>query len=113
MVGLWGGCLSCGHRLGTLLCAHNGSMGAQIRFLSIRQTAAVAVAVLATQSIISAVRAVAAAPHGRPAIAPYPGFVLGHHEVALAVGASLLVLTPGLWRGTHTAVSLAIAGLVV
>ena len=31
--------------------------------------------------------------------------------LSVVVGLALLVLTPGLWRGTRTAVSLAIAGL--
>src|ERR1700759_3659579 len=87
------------------------SMGAQIRFLSVRQTAAASVAVLATQSVIHGLHQVHSEAHRRLAAAD-PGFPLGRHDVALILGAALLALTPGLWRGTRTAVSLTIIGLV-
>jgi lysyl-tRNA synthetase class 2 len=87
-------------------------MGAQIRFLSIRQTAAVSVAVLATQSVLFGLHGVTGHGHRRVATAAYPGFPLGRHALALIVGAALLALTPGLWRGTRTAVSLTMVGLV-
>jgi lysyl-tRNA synthetase class 2 len=87
-------------------------MGAQIRFLSIRQTAAASVAVLATQSVVFGLDDVATRVHRRVAVAAYPGFTLGRHGLALIIGAALLALTPGLWRGTRTAVSLTIIGLV-
>jgi lysyl-tRNA synthetase, class II len=87
-------------------------MGAQIRFLSIRQTAAASVAVLATQSVAFGLHEVSAHAHRRLAPAAYPGFPVGRHAVALILGAALLALTPGLWRGTRTAVSLTIIGLV-
>ena len=50
--------------------------------------------------------------HGRLAAAAYPGLPIGRHDVALILGAALLALTPGLWRGTRTAVSLTVIGLV-
>jgi lysyl-tRNA synthetase class 2 len=87
-------------------------MGAQIRFLSIRQTAAASVAVLATQAVIFGLGAVRSHPHGRLAATEYPGFPIDRHALALILGAALLALTPGLWRGTRTAVSLTIIGLV-
>jgi lysyl-tRNA synthetase, class II len=87
-------------------------MGARIRFLSIRQTAAASVAVLATQSVLFGLDGVSRHAHHRLAVAAYPGFRLGHHALALIIGAALLALTPGLWRGTRTAVSLTIIGLV-
>jgi lysyl-tRNA synthetase, class II len=86
-------------------------MGTQIRFLSIRQTAAVSVAVLATQSVVSGLHS-AAHLHHRLAATAYPGFPVGRHAGELILGAALLALTPGLWRGTRTAVSLAVLGLV-
>ena len=87
-------------------------MGAQIRFLSIRQTAAASVAVLATQSVILGLDGISRHSHRRLAVTAYPGFTLGRHALALIIGAALLALTPGLWRGTRTAVSLTIIGLV-
>jgi len=87
-------------------------MGAQIRFLSIRQTAAASVAVLATQSVLYGLHAVHPEAHRRLAAAAYPGLPLGRHDVAIILGAALLALTPGLWRGTRTAVSLTVVGLV-
>lgn len=87
-------------------------MGGQIRFLSIRQAAATAVMVLATQTVIVGLRGATAHLHRRIAETTYPGFPVGHHALALIVGGALLSLTPGLWRGTRTAVSLTIVGLV-
>jgi lysyl-tRNA synthetase class 2 len=87
-------------------------MGPQIRFLSIRQTAAVSVAVLATQAVVFGLHEVSAQAHRRLAVAAYPGFPMGRHAVELILGAALLALTPGLWRGTRTAVSLTVIGLV-
>ena len=87
-------------------------MGTQIRFLSIRQTAAASVAVLATQSVIYGLHSVHPTAHRRLVAAAYPGFPIGRHGMALILGAALLTLTPGLWRGTRTAVSLTIIGLV-
>ena len=87
-------------------------MGAQIRFLSIRQTAAASVTVLATQSVIFGVHGVSAHAHRRLAVTAYPGFPVGRHALALILGAALLALIPGLWRGTRTAVSLTSIGLV-
>ena len=87
-------------------------MGAQIRFLSIRQTAAASVTVLATQSVISGMHGVPAHAHRRLAATAYPGFPVGRHALALILGAALLALIPGLWRGTRTAVSLTSIGLV-
>jgi lysyl-tRNA synthetase class 2 len=87
-------------------------MGAQIRFLSIRQAAPVSVAVLATQSVLYGVQGADAAGHRRLAAADLQGFPIGRHSLVLILGAALLALTPGLWRGTRTAVSLTVVGLV-
>ncbi|MGZ4193827.1 MAG: bifunctional lysylphosphatidylglycerol flippase/synthetase MprF [Solirubrobacteraceae bacterium] len=87
-------------------------MGAQIRFLSIRQTAAASVAVLATQSVLYGLHEAAAPSHHRFAAPTSEGFPISRHGLALMLGAALLALTPGLWRGTRTAVSLTVAGLV-
>jgi lysyl-tRNA synthetase, class II len=86
-------------------------MDAQIRFLSVRQTAAASVTVLATQSVIFGVRGVSTHTHRRLASTVYPGFPVGRHALALILGAALLALIPRLWRGTRTAVSLTIIGL--
>ncbi len=87
-------------------------MGAQIRFLSIRQTAAASVTVLATQSVLFGMHDVTTHVHRRLGATAYPGFPVGRHALELILGAALLALTPGLWRGTRTAVSLTIVGLV-
>ena len=87
-------------------------MGAQIRFLSIRQTAAASVTVLATQSVLSGLHDLPGHGHRRLSATAYPGFPVGRHALAVILGAALLALTPGLWRGTRTAVSLTIVGLV-
>jgi lysyl-tRNA synthetase, class II len=86
-------------------------MGAQIRFLSIRQTAAASVAVLATQSVLYGLRGARAPYHHELAVTGAQGFPIGRHGLVLILGAALLALTPGLWRGTRTAVSLTVIGL--
>lgn len=87
-------------------------MGAQLRFLSIRHAAAASVTVLATQSVLFGARGISAHAHRRLAATAYPGFPVSRHALALILGAALLALIPGLWRGTRTAVSLTIIGLV-
>jgi lysyl-tRNA synthetase, class II len=87
-------------------------MGAQIRFLSIRQTAAASVAVLATQSVLYGLHATHDPGHHRLAGVAGLGFPIGRHGLVLILGAALLALTPGLWRGTRTAVSLTVVGLI-
>jgi lysyl-tRNA synthetase class 2 len=87
-------------------------MGAQNRFLSIRQTAAASVTVLATQSVVFGLQGMSAHGHRRLAATGYPGFPVGRHGLEVILGAALLSLIPGLWRGTRTAVSLTTIGLV-
>jgi lysyl-tRNA synthetase class 2 len=86
-------------------------MGAQIRFLSIRQAAAVAVSVLATQSVLFGASGRDPGRHRR-FDHPVTGLPPSRHILALVLGVALLALTPRLWRGTRTAVALTIAGLV-
>jgi lysyl-tRNA synthetase, class II len=71
----------------------------------------VAVAVLAVEAVLSAVAA--RDPHhptllGRLAPSELPSQA---HVLSVLVGLALLATTPGLWRGTRTAVSLASGGL--
>ena len=80
--------------------------------VALRQTAAASVAVLATQSVVYGLRAVQPDAHRRLTAAAYPGLPIGRHDVALILGVALLALTPGLWRGTRTAVTLTVIGLV-
>jgi lysyl-tRNA synthetase class 2 len=89
-----------------------GRMGEQIRFPPVRHAAAASVTVLATQSVLFGLRDGSAHVHGRLAVTAYPGLPVGRHALELIVGAALLALIPGLWRGTRTAVSLTITGLV-
>ena len=65
-------------------------MGAPIRFLSIRQTAAASVAVLATQSVIFGLHDASAHLHRRLATKAYPGFPVGRHGLELILGAHLV-----------------------
>jgi lysyl-tRNA synthetase, class II len=83
------------------------------RMLTVRQLAAVGVTAVGFEAVLSAAapddpsrrRLVAhVAPAGLPSLA---------HVLALIVGAGLLVLAPKLRRGTRTAVTLAIAALLV
>src|ERR1700759_5160830 len=103
-------------RAGTGLGARRRSrmsrMGARIRFLSIRQAAAASVTVLATQSVLVGLHDSSRHAHRRLAETAYPGLPVGRHALELILGAALLALIPGLWRGTRTAVSLTIIGLV-
>ncbi len=85
---------------------------ARFRFLTVRQSAALAVAVLAIEAVVSGIAP--GHPHrqlllGRPTP---PGLPSQAHVLAVLLGLALLALTPRLWRGTRTAVSLAIAGLL-
>ncbi len=83
------------------------------RFISFRRVAALAVAAAGLEALFSA-----ATPnlpgrerllsHIAPAALPSAA-----HLLALVAGLALLVLGPRLWRGTRTAVSLAIAWLAV
>ncbi len=86
-------------------------IGARIRFLTVRQSAALAVAALAIETVLSGI---AGDGPGRQALfgRPIPSVLPpGTHIVAVLVGLALLTLAPRLWRGTRTAVSLTIAGL--
>lgn len=87
-------------------------MDAQFRFLSVRQAAAASVTVLATQSVLFGLHDASGHPHRRLAVTAYPGYPVSRHDLELILGAALLALIPGLWRGTRTAVSLTIMGLV-
>jgi lysyl-tRNA synthetase class 2 len=86
-------------------------MGAQIRFLSIRQAAAISVSVLAGQSVIFGLSGLDSGRHRR-FDHPVAGLPPSRHVLALVLGVALLALTPRLWRGTRTAVALTIAGLM-
>jgi lysyl-tRNA synthetase class 2 len=88
----------------------NGGISPRLRFLSIRQSAALSVTVLATQSVIFGV-ATFDRRHSSGRLAA-PQLPAGAHVLVLVLGVTLLVLTPRLWRGTRTAVALTIAGLL-
>jgi len=89
-----------------------GRIDARYRFLTVRQSAALAVAVLAIEAVVSGIAP--DDPHrqlllGRwtPAGLPSPS-----HVLTVLIGLALLALAPRLWRGTRTAVSLAIIGML-
>ena len=88
----------------------NGAISSRLRFLSIRQSAALSVTVLATQSVIFGLAAFDPRHPVRRFSMPHPPAAA--HVVALVLGVALLALTPRLWRGTRTAVALTIAGLL-
>lgn len=88
-------------------------MGARIRFLTVRQSAALAVAVLAIEAVISGI-ARDDRSHHHPllgALTP-PNLPSEAHVLSIVIGVGLLVLAPRIWRGTRTAASLAIVGLM-
>ena len=94
-------------------CAGNyiGTIDARFRFLNVRQSAALAVAILALEAVLSSIAA--RDPHhptllGRLAPSELPSQT---HVLSLVVALALLATTPALWKGTRTAVSLASVGL--
>jgi lysyl-tRNA synthetase, class II len=66
--------------------------------------------VLATQSVIFGLAD--PKPHHATARAAVPHLPAGAHVLVLVLGVTLLALTPRLWRGTRTAVTLTIIGLL-
>ena len=67
---------------------------------------------LAIEAVVSGIAS--GPPHGQLLLGrpTPPGLPSQAHVLAVLLGLALLVLTPRLWRGTRTAVSLAIAGLL-
>jgi lysyl-tRNA synthetase class 2 len=84
---------------------------ARFRFLTVRQSAALAVAVLATEAVVFGMAGEARRQLLFGRWTP-PGLLSQWHVLAVLVGLALLALTPRLWRGTRTAVPLAIGGLL-
>ncbi|HEX8976962.1 MAG TPA: phosphatidylglycerol lysyltransferase domain-containing protein [Solirubrobacteraceae bacterium] len=85
-------------------------MADQIRFLTVRRSAAVAVSVVAVDAILSGL---AHAVVNHDAVA-YRGWLPPEtHLVSIIVGLALLTLVPRLLRGTRTALSVATAGICV
>jgi lysyl-tRNA synthetase class 2 len=80
--------------------------------LTVRQSAALAVAALAVEAVISGLAA--ADPSRQPLLGRLtpPNLPSETHLLSVVIGLALLALTPRLWRGTRTAVSLTIGGLV-
>ena len=73
--------------------------------------AALAVAVLSVESVLSGL---ARTDPGRQRLFGHltpPDLPSGAHVLVVLIGLAMLSLTPRLWRGTRTAVSLAIVGL--
>ncbi len=89
---------------------NSGVVGARTRFLTVRQSAALAVAVLAINAVISGIARDGAS---RPPLIGHlgPNFPSETHLLSVIIGLALLAVTPRLWRGTRTAVSLAVLGL--
>ena len=88
---------------------HCPIIGARIRFLTVRQAAALAVAVLAIDAVLSGIAQVGA--QGAAVRAGVTEFPLETHLLSVIAGLGLLALTPRLWRGTRTAAALAGIGL--
>ena len=87
-------------------------MGARIRFLTVRQSASIAVAVLAIDAVLFGV---ASDDPRRPALLGGllpPDLPSEAQVLSVIVGLALLGVAPQLWRGTKTAVPLAAAGLL-
>jgi lysylphosphatidylglycerol synthetase-like protein (DUF2156 family) len=71
------------------------------------------VAAIASEAVLSAASPIDPRRQRLVADLTSPGLPSLAHILALLLGLALLVLTPRLWRGTRTAVSLAIAGLLL
>jgi lysyl-tRNA synthetase, class II len=87
-------------------------IGARIRFLTVRRSAALAVAALAIEAIVSGVARDGGRHHPLLGSLTPPDLPSEAHLLSIVAGISLLAVTPRLWGGTRTAASLAIAGLV-
>lgn len=87
-------------------------IGAQIRFLTVRQAAALAVAVVAIDAVVTGLAHAVARPDSRTetGLGLLPPET---HILAVLVGLALISVVPRLLRGTATALSLAVAGLLV
>ncbi len=81
-------------------------MGPRVRFLSVRRSAALSVTLLAAQAVVFGLAVRHA--HGASRV----DLTTGGRLLTLLVGAALLALGPRLWRGTRTATTLAICGLI-
>lgn len=88
-------------------------MSARIRFLTVRQSAAIAVAVLAVDAVLSGITS--DDPHRQSLLGGLtpPDLPSELQVVAVIAGLALIAVTPRLWRGTRTAVPLAVGGLAV
>jgi lysyl-tRNA synthetase class 2 len=84
---------------------------ARLHHLSVRRPAAIAVTVLGLEAVVHGL----AGPHAQPRALPgglvWPNVPGGTRALALVLGLVLLAVTPRLWRGTRTAVGLAIVTL--
>ncbi len=86
-------------------------MGPRLQSLRLRRLAAVAVALLALESVVYGLAGPDAG--GRlPAGLLTADAPAGARVAALVLGLALLALTPGVWRGTRTALGLAIGALL-
>jgi lysyl-tRNA synthetase class 2 len=83
-----------------------------LRFLTVRQSAAISVTVLAIESVIAGVTAPDPPPRPLPGGLALPRLPAATHVLSVIVGLALVALAPRLWRGTRTAVTLAVLGLV-
>ncbi len=84
----------------------------RFRFLTVRQWAALSVAAVAAQAVVSgvAVPGDGSVPLLGRLSAPYP--LSATHILSAVIGLGLLALTPRLWRGTRAAVPLTVGGLL-
>jgi lysyl-tRNA synthetase, class II len=80
---------------------------------TVRRSAALGVAALASEAVLSAAGPVDPRRLRLIADVTPQGVRSPTHVLVALVGVALLVLTPRLWRGTRTAVSLVIAGLLL
>jgi lysyl-tRNA synthetase class 2 len=80
--------------------------------LTVRQSAGLAVAALGVEAVISGLAS--GDPSRQPLLGRLtaPNLPSETHLLSVLVGLALLALTPRLWRGTRTAVSLTIGGLM-
>lgn len=88
-------------------------MGVRIRFPTVRPSAALAVAALAIEAVVSGLARYRGHDQLLLGGLTPPNLPSEAHVLSVVIGLGLLAVAPLLWRGTKTAVSLAIGGLAL
>jgi lysyl-tRNA synthetase, class II len=87
-------------------------MGARHQPLRLRRLAAVAIGLLALETVVYGLAGAESSRRALPG-GLIPDAPAGAHMAALVLGLALLALTPRVWRGTRTALALTVTALLV